>query len=355
LSRRQAGFGAVSRQERRRADLFFADLLGARTLRPGARPRGLPATAEGWMDTLADWFKPHLPSAPASPRTGDEIVATLPPNPANGSADWIRREEAVIAALVAGHMPSWLRRWEEVTLERGGHRAVVRVLPDYLAVGKDDNYVLMPLDQQSAQKVADAFNVHLPTAKICHAIYKKAKQLTRIQRGPNEGNLLTTSTGAYRAHSRAIAAAMGVAPGTFVAGHKKDVVIDRRHASSPDSIAFHGFYDAHGVPAEPCQESHGRTPGCEERAAIAHPEGHGRMCDYSQGVRLLHPVVTIDGQPRPYIQVLADPELSLLLSADGPITPARVLAPPGRAPAPVVPHESVTEDCGCHGARRDDA
>ena len=88
----------------------------------------------------------------------------------------------------------------------------------------------------------------------------------------------------------------GVSPGQLVAGHKKDVVIANLLHSQPSMIAFHGFYDrGTGLPVQPCNKKGVWVQGCNKDAfSIAHPEG-ARFSDYSQGVRLVHPVMEIDG------------------------------------------------------------
>ncbi len=217
------------------------------------------------------------------------------------------------------------------------------MLPDYLCVGKDDDYRHLPLDQQSAQKVADAFVTVLPTAKICHAIWRRTPWSRTIGAIPIDywrtdagrkakRGRAQTSTAAYDEHSRAIQdrmKSMNVPPGSLVAGHKKDVVVARRLHADPRMIAFHGFYkDTH--PFEPCYDNpQGKlNPSCNhELPALAHPQG-GRFSDYSQGVRLVHPFMEIDGVRRLVKDVLMDKTLSKLISAEGEINPPRIPKPP---------------------------
>jgi hypothetical protein len=288
-------------------------------------------------------------------------------------ADWGAREEQMVQALIAGNMPDRLLRWITIPLSVGsGSSAItgsVQVLPDYLAVGSDSDYVYLPLDPISAQRVAEAFKVLLPTARICHAIYLQAPAKQRLAAIPRDYYLPSEkrrsgargrdqdSSASYLEHSEAIQAKMtaaGIAFGELVAGHKKDVVIAKRLHATPDRVAFHGFYDDAGYPREPCYENPtGRPqPDCrKDNPTLTH---HRRFSDYSQGVRLLHPTMIVNGTSRQVADVLADPALSALISSEGAIVPPRIPAPP--APARARAREAVDEavPLGGRGAFRHD-
>ncbi|MEQ1730893.1 MAG: hypothetical protein ABL982_21190, partial [Vicinamibacterales bacterium] len=170
-------------------------------------------------------------------------------------ADSNAREAALVAAITSGNIPTWLRRWVpirvELTTKSETISGIVKVLPDYLCVGTDSDYLHAPLDPVSAQQVADHFGVLLPTARICHAVYLQtptAQQIDAITRDYSAHDSArrtarrgrdATSTAAYVEHSEAIQARMrdrGVTPGTLVAGHKKDVVISPRLTQDPNRV-----------------------------------------------------------------------------------------------------------------------
>ena len=314
--------------DRRRADLFWAELVG---IAP-------PATAEhigeeNWLPT---------PSFPArtSNLTGDQFVASIASD--RTPANWEARENAMVKELLAGNVPQWLQRWVQVRVSKEGAvpEVVVRVLPDYLCVGTDTNYRHVPLDQQSAQKVADAFGALVPTAKICHAVWLRTAEIRRIPaitlptlRKKAKKNFDQDSTAAFDAHSLAIQAHMkskDIAAGDLVAGHKKDVVLAAGAKNDAARIQFHGLYDPEGYPYQPCYTASGRNSACDKtRPTAAHPERPGRFSDYSQGVRLLHPQMAINGETHLVADVLKDPSRCTLI-AEGPIDPARVPSPPSR-------------------------
>jgi hypothetical protein len=312
-------FGQVSEAERRQAWRFWADFAGV--------PEPAAEDAENWIP------EPSFPKR-ASSLTGEAFIKSIAGYKMR--ADWQKREDAMVEQLLAGNIPSWLQQWitVRVSLNDASPDVKVRVLPDYLCVGTDDNYRHLPLDQQSAQRVADAFTAILPTAKICHAIWRRtpweraigAITLPTIRKRAGR-NFAQDSTEAFDAHSLAIQDEMkrkGITPGQLVAGHKKDVVLAAKGKSMPEKISFHGFYIGK-YPAEPCYDA-GNSPGpsCNrEMPTTTHPEGLGHFSDYSQGVRLVHPQMTIDGAMHLVSDVLKDQKLSTLI-AEAMIDPPRV-------------------------------
>jgi hypothetical protein len=338
------GAPAPRRRRRREADLFFADLVGmpVETAAEDEEPsHGGPRFlrwSPGWRgDNL---FPPRTAGSPDGATFMKSIDDKKSPA---GTAGWRKRENAILAQLAAGNMPDALLRWVEIPVENTAKdgtvlKGAVKVLPDYLCVGDDGNYRHVPLDPVSAQWAADEFGALLPTAKICHAVYMKAAPANRIGAIPRDYWRKSSdparktprdwdqdSTSAYNEHSEAIRSAMkSIRSGELIAGHKKDVVLSRRLTPDVDRIAFHGFYDNDGWPREPCYEPdnvlHKTTP--RDMPALAH---HRLFSDYSQGVRLVHPRMTIEGQGEKGVaDVLAHPTLSYLISAEGPITPARI-------------------------------
>ena len=324
--RHAISFGSSAAAERRQASDFWADLLG----------NAAPNASETGEDSPRPTFPPRYADV-----TGTEFIKTISGD--REPADWQAREDAMVAQLLAGNMPEWLQRWVSVRISKPDATPVVkvRVLPDYLCVGNDTDYRHLPLDPQSAQRVADSFGALLPTAKICHRIWVRswtrkvpAIQLPTLRK--KVGRYFDqNSTTAFDAHSVAIQEEMkrqGISPGEVVVGHKKDVVLAVGAERHPNKISFHGFYLGK-YPAEPCYDA-GNQPGpsCDpERPITTHPEGLGHFSDYSQGVRLLHPKMKIDGKTYLVADVLKDTTLCTLI-AEGPIDPPRVPPMPPRKP-----------------------
>jgi hypothetical protein len=113
------------------------------------------------------------------------------------------------------------------------------------------------------------------------------------------------STEYYWHHNELIAqqrTALGVLPGVLTAGHKKDLVITNRLWRYPDRVAIYGWHRAINSPIQPLSTIHG-----------------ARYADYSHGVRLVSTTIYVDGKPMSIFAALADPELSRVLSGEGPL------------------------------------
>jgi hypothetical protein len=101
-----------------------------------------------------------------------------------------------------------------------------------------------------------------------------------------------------------------VQPGTFVAGHKVDVILSPALADKPGNVALYGWHDLLGRPV------HTLHTGREDGLVV-----------FSHGIRLVDRRILIDGVGRDLPQVLSDPELAALLSDEGVIAEARYPVP----------------------------
>jgi hypothetical protein len=106
-----------------------------------------------------------------------------------------------------------------------------------------------------------------------------------------------TSLQRAKAHNDKIEAAREGELGELLAGHKKDVVVAWRLASTPHAVAIYGFFNAKGVPYQSLQ--------------MPHPDWYS---DYSHGIRLVRDTMTIDGEEHKIEDVLTDPALCGILT-----------------------------------------
>ena len=179
---------SASAAERRDADLFLADLLGVplTSLRRPRHPALPPAVPErpimpiegAWAENALP--EPTLPPRPPGAPSGSEFMKSIWGETKPTEEEWTRRENAIVAQLKAGNMPGWLRQWVPVEVRASSPKVTVRVMPDYLCVGDDSDFRHVPLDQHSAQRIADAFGACLPTSKICNAIYDQTPPPRKI-------------------------------------------------------------------------------------------------------------------------------------------------------------------------------
>jgi hypothetical protein len=258
-------------------------------------------------------------------------VLDLPPRPAEapgGAAiardirllEFDAREERVYTEFAGGNIPSWLRILErvEMTRQSGGreYRVTFWVTPDYVAVGSDTDYFLVPLSPQTAQRIADRVGASLPTAAMVDAIWVAAR--VRLDPAPIPPSPEMTTVQAFEDHDRLVRAQRirgSAPPGALVAGHKKDVVITAQLDSFPGKVAIYGWHRPDGEPIQPLYAGH-----------------TDRWVDYSHGIRLVSRVIRIDGNRRDMLDVLRDTALAGLLSDDGVMVRARYSLPGGDRP-----------------------
>lgn len=242
---------------------------------------------------------PGIPKRPADAVGGAEFFKTLEKlTPAE-------REEAVAKEVIRGNVPEFLRTFHKVTVKAkdtsGKERtAVIEVMPDYLAVGSDSDFVRVPMTPQTAARIADAFGCALPTRKIVDEVYRSAS--AKLEPKPMTEDRERPAT--FLRHNALIEEQRaGKKLGELVAGIKKDVVVSNRLAERPNRVAIYGWHKLDGKPIQPL--------------TIVHVDWY---VDYSHGVRLMRRAVTVDGKPFDVRHVLYSAELNPLLGDEGPLS-----------------------------------
>jgi hypothetical protein len=241
---------------------------------------------------------PTIPARPAEAPGGTAVFRRLAKlSPAD-------REEAIAHELLRGNLPLVLRTWQPITIrgkDKAGreHSVTVEVMPDYLAIGSDTDFIRVPMTPQTAQRVADAFGCALPTCKLVDEVYRRAT----VRPDPIPLTEAREATETFVRHNELIERQRaGKILGNLVAGIKKDVVVSNRLAEKPNRVAIYGWYKLDGTPIQPLSIVHRDT-----------------YVDYSHGVRLVRRTVIVDGKPRDIRQVLHAADLAELLSDEGPL------------------------------------
>ncbi len=211
------------------------------------------------------------------------------------------RQEAAVSELKRGNIPDFLRALRPVRMEGPlptgqTATATIWVMPDYLAIGRNEDFLRIPLTMPSATDVANQFGFSLPTPKIVDAIYKQSDfQFEPIPMRPGP---MMRSSGYYLRHQRLTEEQRARRPlGELVSGHKKDVVLTMGLLHHLDRIAIYGWQRRDGDPIQPLSKCHGQG-----------------YADYSHGIRLVWETVWIDGTPHSLYDVLQDPNLAPLLT-----------------------------------------
>ena len=89
------------------------------------------------------------------------------------------REVAILREISGGNIPDFLRKLVRVNswfddAEGNQHSVVYEVMPDYLAIGSNEDFCRIPMQPHTAQKLADLFGASLPSRKLVDDVYKHA-------------------------------------------------------------------------------------------------------------------------------------------------------------------------------------
>ncbi|MFH0989167.1 MAG: hypothetical protein V1799_04025 [bacterium] len=264
------------------------------------------------------WIHTELPQLPAMripPRLkdapGGSVFMDLVKN-----LSFEEREMRIYNELARGNIPDFLRKTLSVTLvgsDRLGKQSTVTIeaMPDFLAIGSDDDFCRIPMGPITAQRLADLFTATLPTRKLVDEIYRNAAvKLDPVPYLP-VGNTNETVE-KFIEHNRAIErqrAQAGAGLGALVAGIKKDVVLSNKLIDSARThhVTIYGWHRLDGAPIQPLTNIH-----------------IDRYVDYSHGIRLLKATVVIDSTVYQMSEVLRNSILYKLISDEqGPMVRTR--------------------------------
>jgi hypothetical protein len=218
------------------------------------------------------------------------------------------REAAILREITAGNLPDFLRGLKRVDLSAKAVNgrdvaATIFVMPDYLAVGNDTDFIRMPMTPQTAQRIADRFGCVLPTRKVVDAI--DAAAVVRLAPQPLISEREAVPT--FLEHHQLIESQrVGKALGLLVTGIKKDIVLSPRVFERPNRLALYGWRKLDGQPIQPLTTVH-----------------TNRYVDYSHGVRLVSNTIEYDGERRKLTELLVDPDLCSIVSDEGPLESPR--------------------------------
>jgi len=228
----------------------------------------------------------------------------------NGSGS--ERDTQLAQELMAGNVPSHTRDLHPVTFNGtvGGRTVEVTicVTPDYLAVGSDSDNIRVPLGLPAALRVADAFDMMLPTTTMVDAIYSQAD--VRIAPSPMTPGSSMSSTNYFVRHDATVDgqfARAGARAGMLVAGHKKDLVVANRLSRNPGRVAIYGWHRTNGRAIQALSTVHGSS-----------------YADYSHGIRLVSRTAFVNGRAVDLRDLLTDERYARFLNSDGALTGATV-------------------------------
>lgn len=249
---------------------------------------------------------PYFKGKPAAAITGNDFMHRA------DTADFWTLEDMIVDAVLSGNMPGELKFFQKIifttpivdTIEilRKPHTIEMFVLPDYVAIGNDEDFVRMPMGPLAGQRIADSLDCILPTAFMVDRIAEASEGHIDIFPFRPLGNRNCMPI-VFQDSNNAINAVMkakGYKFGQFISGLKKDIVLTYKIltlSGMEKNVAIYGWHHPDGRTQQPLHVKHGNF-----------------YADYSHGIRLISRTVIVDGKECDAREILESPALYRLLS-----------------------------------------
>lgn len=241
-----------------------------------------------------------IPDRKFDAKSGSEFVSS------NMSLSGSLREENIVKECLSGNIPDFLRKFVPVEVSQGPNTITYMVMPDYLCIGSNYNYIRMPMSPLSAQKIADQYDCSLPTRKMVNDIWKVSVNKLDPQPWGPPYDASMMSTNRYTKHNERIQKQIidnGFDQKKLTSGHKKDVVLTNQlYPNNPkERVAIYGWIYKSGKPIQ----------------GLNYWSHEDFYADYSHGIRLIANDVMVNNKPVRLQDVFADTNLSALISDEG--------------------------------------
>lgn len=219
-----------------------------------------------------------------------------------------QREKLILREVKKGNIPDFLRTFSIIddSLETEGKRSVItyRVLPDYFAIGSDNDFFYTPMTPMLAQRIAGFLKCSLPTKKMVDLIYKNAA--IRLIPKPIPPSKAMTTVPVFLAHNDTLKNQLqpyinAHQHSALTAGNKKDIIISNKiYSENSAKVVIYGWHQPDGKPIQPVYNKHTHL-----------------WTDYSHGTRLVQQEVWLNGKRTTIKAILKNPVLNKLLSDEG--------------------------------------
>ena len=214
------------------------------------------------------------------------------------------REEEIYKAISSGNIPGFLRKTITLSGEFADsagvmHKVEYEVMPDYLSVGSDMDFCRIPMNPNTAQRLATDFGASMITAKLSDHIFQKAQvKLAPFNYIPvGNANELVSKFREHQLQIEKQRIEAGGMIGQLVTGIKKDIILSSRITRQPGKVVIYGWHKPDGKPIQPVYSGHVDW-----------------YVDYSHGIRLINNQVLIDGKTALFSEVLKHPVLCRIFS-----------------------------------------
>lgn len=164
------------------------------------------------------------------------------------------REQFILAQVENGCVPDFMRSTSFVELVGAPARGLLEVLPDYLCLGTDEDYIYAQCNIRTAQRIADVIDAMLPTKKIVDAIWSQAPcKLEPTPQGKPYDHTMRSSARLVQ-QSRVVIGQKALLcegmPAILTAGAFKDYILVPGFAHRPGQTCIYGWHRANGRPIQ---------------------------------------------------------------------------------------------------------
>ena len=196
------------------------------------------------------------------------------------------REGIIFNEIKSGNIPDFYRKLQEIrdTLTVHGNKHTIRyyVVPDFFAIGSNEDYFYCPMKPQLAQKVADILKCSLSTRKISDKIYRNATVKMVPEPIPPSPQMITIPV--FEKHNTLVNTQRKLSVdqyplGSLVAGNKKDVIISNKIYNDQGilRVVIYGWHKPDGRTIQPLYNGHNNI-----------------HVDYSHGIRMVQKKIWLD-------------------------------------------------------------
>lgn len=250
-----------------------------------------------------------------APQTNNAVIPGRDPGAQTGSAfgqsnmqiSGSVREGHILDEFMAGNIPDFLRHFLGIKITSGSNYITYLVMPDYLSIGNNEDYIRMPMNPHTAQTIANKYDCTLPTKKMVDDIWKAAtNKLQPLPWGPPYDATMLHTDRIVIHNGRVQQQLVNKDFKALTAGHKKDVVLTNRLSlNNPNKrVAIYGWMLSNG------QAIQGLNPTSHEDT----------YADYSHGIRLVSNDVFVNGTLMRMSEVFANANFAPLVSDEGILT-----------------------------------
>jgi len=249
-----------------------------------------------------------LPKRKSNALTGKAFALSI----SDSSLSLVNREKIIFREIKKGNIPDFLRKlvpmdtqWTNLESNQT-YKIRYYVLPDYFAIGNNDDYFYVPMTPILAQKVARLAKCLLPTKTIVDHIYSKAT--IKLKPQPIPPTRAMTTLPVFIAHTDSIQQQLkSLFPdhqlGSLTAGDKKDIIISEKiYGETTPRVVIYGWHKPDGKAIQPVYNKHTNI-----------------WADYSHGLRLIQNKIYINNKKASLKKALREAEICNAFSNEGPI------------------------------------